>query len=136
YAQVNDAANRIARAFRESGVTRGDRVCLMMANCPEFIFIWMGLAKLGAVTVGINPEYRADGLRHLIGLSGARFICLHTQYASQLTQIVDALPTLERAIYLGEKGSTVTEGLARLRPVGFERFAAAEAPEILVDVGA
>lgn len=134
YADINGHANRLASGFKALGVGRGDTVCLMLPNCPEFIFVWMGLAKLGAVTVPINPEYRAEGLRHLITLSGAKILLIHAQYAAQVGEVATELTAVTRLIYLHGDADLPRGALSRLAPVPFEALAASEADEALVEV--
>ncbi|MCZ6906440.1 MAG: AMP-binding protein, partial [Deltaproteobacteria bacterium] len=51
---------RAATLFRDLGVRRGDRVCLFLPNCPEFLYAWFGLSRLGAICVPINPAYKKE----------------------------------------------------------------------------
>ena len=44
--QVNEVSNRIGNYFLEQGLRKGDKVGVFMENCPEFIAIWLGLAKV------------------------------------------------------------------------------------------
>lgn len=122
YADIDGRANRIARGFRSLGIGRGDTVCLMLPNCPEFIFTWMGLAKLGAVTVPINPEYRAEGLRHLINLSGAGIVLIHAHYSAQVGAIAQELPAVRRLIYLSGDGDLPESGLSHWQPMPFHEL--------------
>ena len=39
--------NKVANVLRDLGVKKGDHVCLFLPNCPEFIYLWFGLAKIG-----------------------------------------------------------------------------------------
>lgn len=134
YRDINARANRVARGFRSLGVRPGDNVCLMLPNCPEFIFTWMGLAKLGAVTVPINPEYKAKGLLHLISLSGANILMIHTQYSAQVAEIAADLPMVKRLVFVpGADGPPGSE-LSHWQPTSFQQVTdGEEAEEILVE---
>jgi carnitine-CoA ligase len=112
YEDINRRADCIARGFRALGIGRGDTVCIMLPNCPEFIFTWMGLAKLGAVAVPINPEYRAEGLRHLIQLSGAGILLIDAQYTARVGEIAKELPAIRQLIYLSASGDQPEAALA------------------------
>jgi carnitine-CoA ligase len=126
YRDIDTWANRVAAGFRALGIGADDKVCLMLPNCPEFIFAWMGLAKLGAVTVPINPEYRAGGLRHLITLCNARILVIHAQYAEQIAEIAADLRGIERLVYLPGDGASPENKLAHLRPLPFQELVGAE----------
>ncbi|WP_423841937.1 AMP-binding protein [Aeromonas veronii] len=56
YASLNEEINRTANLFHSLGIRKGDKVALHLDNCPEFIFCWFGLAKIGAVMVPINAR--------------------------------------------------------------------------------
>lgn len=54
YADFDTTVNRVARGFLRLGIRAGDRVCVMLSNCPEFLYAWFGLMKIGAILVPIN----------------------------------------------------------------------------------
>ena len=60
YAELDRFSNRCAHAFLELGIVKGDKVSIMLPNCPDFIYIWLGLAKIGAVEVPVNTTIRAN----------------------------------------------------------------------------
>jgi carnitine-CoA ligase len=64
-AKVNQAAN----ALVSLGVGPGDKVSLMLPNLPEFLFLWFGLAKIGAVMVPVNPQFKVAEANHLVAHS-------------------------------------------------------------------
>jgi len=60
YAEINTLANRVAHWALGRGVGRGNVVRLLMANRPEYLAMWLGLAKVGAVTALLNTHLRAE----------------------------------------------------------------------------
>jgi acyl-CoA synthetase (AMP-forming)/AMP-acid ligase II len=58
YERMNASANQMANAFSKLGVAKGDHTAVMLPNSPEYLYCWFGLAKLGAVTVTINTQFR------------------------------------------------------------------------------
>jgi acyl-CoA synthetase (AMP-forming)/AMP-acid ligase II len=58
YEDFNQKINQAANGFLGMGVKKGDRVCLMLSNRPEFLYGWFGLAKIGAVMVPINTNFK------------------------------------------------------------------------------
>ena len=54
YRQAQKKVLQTAAMFQAIGVNQGDRVCLFMPNCPEYLFCWFGLSVLGAIGVRIN----------------------------------------------------------------------------------
>jgi len=57
YRALNEAANRFAHALLNLGVKEGDRVALMLPNCPQFLIAFYGALKAGAVVAAMNPLY-------------------------------------------------------------------------------
>ncbi|MCE1178225.1 MAG: long-chain-fatty-acid--CoA ligase [Micrococcales bacterium] len=63
YAAAGDAVLRVASALAELGIGPGDRVALLMPNCPQHVIAFEAVLRLGAVAVEHNPLYTADELR-------------------------------------------------------------------------
>jgi long-chain acyl-CoA synthetase len=57
YRALNEAANRFAHALLHFGLQKGDRVALMLPNCPQFLIAFYGALKAGAVVSAVNPLY-------------------------------------------------------------------------------
>ena len=52
--EMNRFSNRCAHSFKKLGIVKNDKVSFMLPNSPEFIFLWFGSAKIGAVEVPIQ----------------------------------------------------------------------------------
>jgi benzoate-CoA ligase family protein len=72
YGELAAHANRVGNALREQGVTRGDRVLILLADSAEFVTAFFGAAKIGAVAVPVNPFARAADYIHYIKNSEPR----------------------------------------------------------------
>jgi fatty-acyl-CoA synthase len=70
YAEVRERGLAAARSLAGLGVRRGDRVGLLMPNCPDFVFAFFGIHLLGAVAVPINTRFRARELGYVIENAG------------------------------------------------------------------
>jgi long-chain acyl-CoA synthetase len=57
YAELSRASTAFAAALAEDGVRKGDRVALVLPNCPQYVIAELGIWKAGAITVGLNPTY-------------------------------------------------------------------------------
>ena len=84
YGELNARANRVAHWASGSGLSRGDAVALLMENRPEFLFCWLGLAKLGVVTALINTHVGGRGLEQALRTSGASTLILGEECAPRL----------------------------------------------------
>lgn len=131
YAQIDRMSNRVANGLRRAGIGKGDKVCLMLPNCPEFLYCWFGLAKLGAVEVPVNTALKAEFLRYNVDHSDARAMVIHAQFLDRLKSIQDSLGKLETVIVLG--GSENTGLRFTLLPFQELLKSAATAPLVEVD---
>lgn len=64
FRQVDEFSNQVANYFVSQGFKRGDEVALFMDNKPEYVAIWMGLAKAGIVAALVNTNQRLNTLVH------------------------------------------------------------------------
>lgn len=106
YRQINEKSNRAANGFLKIGVRKGDKVCIMLPNCPEFLYSWFGLAKIGAVEVPINNDLKADFLRYNIDHCDAEVIVMDSQFLGRLQPIQDSLEKLKTVVVFGDCTST------------------------------
>ncbi|MCI4061154.1 long-chain-fatty-acid--CoA ligase [Micromonospora sp. R77] len=72
YAELDAQVTRAAEALRRLGVARGDRVALVLPNCPQHVVAFYAVLRLGAVVVEHNPLYTAQELAHQLTDHGAR----------------------------------------------------------------
>ncbi|HEV3171712.1 MAG TPA: AMP-binding protein [Actinocrinis sp.] len=74
YGQLHRLADSFADGLAGLGVRRGDRVALVLPNCPQFLIAWFAILRIGAVAVPFNPLYTADEMRHQLRNSGATVV--------------------------------------------------------------
>jgi carnitine-CoA ligase len=100
YGEVNARANRIANSLIARGVARGESVSVLLPNCEEFLPVWFGILKAGAVMSSINPALKGDFLSWPINLVEAKKLVIADTHLDRLDLIKGDLPTLEHAIVL------------------------------------
>jgi 2,3-dihydroxybenzoate-AMP ligase len=71
YTDLDTEADRVAHGLRALGIERGDRVVVQLPNRAEFVLVWFGLQRLGAVPVHAMPGHRRREIGHLVRVSGA-----------------------------------------------------------------
>ncbi|ROS74853.1 long-chain acyl-CoA synthetase [Curtobacterium sp. PhB130] len=74
YAELEDQIVRAANGLRKLGVTAGDRVALVLPNCPQHVVAFYAVLRLGAIVVEHNPLYTPRELRHQFEDHGARVV--------------------------------------------------------------
>jgi len=101
YKELNERSNQVAHVFRDRGIEKGDRVALLMLNCPAYLESFFALAKLGAVTVPLNTRLVADELAFILQDSGSRILI----YGREFVETVSDLNAR------GQQGTAVEEWL-------------------------
>jgi long-chain acyl-CoA synthetase len=86
YRNVDDLANRFAAGLQHLGVRKGDRVALVLPNCPQFVYAFFGALKAGAVVVPTNPLYTMRELHKQFADSGARVVVVLSRLYPQVAE--------------------------------------------------
>jgi crotonobetaine/carnitine-CoA ligase len=131
YEEMNRYANRCANAFLQQGMVKGDKISIMLPNCPEFLFVWFGSAKVGAVEVPVNTSYKGEFLRHLVDQSDSKILFLDREWLDRLKLIENDLKKLQLVVILGALSKQEAAGY-RIPMISFEEFF--DAPETPVDI--
>lgn len=107
YGQMNEITNRIANGFIRMGVKKGDKVAIMMENCPEYIYTWFALSKIGAIEIPINSFQKGDILKYVINYSDSKLIVVSESLIEQVKEIEKGLENIEKAICHEHPGGSV-----------------------------
>src|SRR5579871_3471263 len=76
WAELSEAADRVARGLWSLGIRRGDRVGIWSTNCIEWVMLHMGCARAGAALVNVNPAYRSHELQYTLTRSRMKALFL------------------------------------------------------------
>jgi len=98
---LNERINRAANGFLALGIKRGDKVAIMLPNCPEFLYAWFGLNKIGAVEVPINVALKGAGLAYQIDQSDSVALIADLEYLDRLEEVAENLKTIRHVVLAG-----------------------------------
>ena len=87
YRQLAAACHRYARWGLARGLSRGDTVCLLMANCPDYLAIWLGLSGIGATVALINTNLRGELLAHSLNVVAPRYVIAGSSLSEALRAV-------------------------------------------------
>ncbi len=97
YLQLKQHADELAASLARLGIVKGDRVGIMLPNCPQYIFSAFAILRLGGIIVNINPSYTAREVLMVASDSGVRIV-ITLDALAPLVQAVRAQTTIEHVI--------------------------------------
>ena len=131
YRQIRDGVLRTAAMFRDLGVRHGDRVCLFMPNCVEYLYCWLGLSELGAISVPINTAYRRDETAYILNNAEAVALVTDPSLADVAGAAADLAPSIRHRILRGYEPAG--EGWTRFSDAFEQATPLAESPDVSPD---
>jgi crotonobetaine/carnitine-CoA ligase len=106
YRDLDEAASRVASGLQKIGVSKGDKVAIMMPNSPEFLFLWFGISKLGAVEVPINLAHKGDVLTYMLDQSDSSLLVVHCDYLDRIQAIQQDIPKIRQVVLFDPQAGT------------------------------
>lgn len=104
YADFQQEVNRIANALLRLGVQKGDKIALLLPNCPEFLFTVFAAVEIGAVFVPVNTAFTAEEIQYLLRHSESSLLLTAQSFLPLVEQIREKCPRLRQVVSLpGEK---------------------------------
>jgi len=119
--EIRELSLRFATALHELGVRKGDRVAILLPNCPQFMIVYHGILRLGAVASPMSPLYSPREIKYQLNDSGSKIIiCLDMLYENVekiweetglqhaiITSIEEYLPSMSR-FFSRARGKTLS----------------------------
>ena len=107
-------ANRFANLLLSRGIKKGDRVAILLMNCIEYLPIYFGILKTGALAVPLNYRYTAEEIKYCLKLSESDAIVFGPEFTGRMEQISDRIPDVRLRLYLGGDCPTFAESYIKL----------------------
>lgn len=98
YREINKRANKIGNSLISLGVAKGDRVALFLPNCREFIEVFFGALKIGAIVLPMNILYKERELDFLLNNSSAKVVVTLDENIKTIKNIKTKLPSLKQVV--------------------------------------
>jgi len=100
YAELDEASNKVAHALLEMGLSKGDRVAMLLSNRPEFVIIYFGIVKIGAIAVPLDTKYKFDELASLLNNCQPRALVAESPFLELLVPALPRFKSIEHVIDL------------------------------------
>ena len=96
-------ANRFANLLLSRGITKGDKVAILLMNCLEWLPIYFGILKTGALAVPLNYRYTAEEIKYCLDLAEADALIFGPEFIDRLESINDQLPNVKLRFFVGDE---------------------------------
>ncbi len=100
-------ANRFANLLFTKGIKKGDKVAILLMNCLEWLPIYFGILKTGALVVPMNYRYSADEIKYCLDLADVRMLVFGPEFVERIDSIADSvIGEIDNFFYVGERDET------------------------------
>ncbi|CAA9447460.1 MAG: Long-chain-fatty-acid--CoA ligase [uncultured Rubrobacteraceae bacterium] len=89
FARLEALSERTAASLAASGVKKGDRVALMLPNCPHYVISFFAVVRLGAIVTQVNPTYMEREVLHILDDSGAETLIVHSDGYPRIKHVAE-----------------------------------------------
>ncbi|MCR5698566.1 MAG: acyl--CoA ligase, partial [Treponemataceae bacterium] len=110
----DEKANRMANMLLSRGIKKGDKVAILMMNCLEWLPIYFGILKTGAIAVPFNFRYTSDEIQYCADLADVDILLFGPEFIGRIEAIADKLGQNRLLIYVGENCPTFAESYREL----------------------
>ena len=123
YGELAERVNRCGNVLRDMGLSPGDRLLMVVKDCPEFFYLFWGAIKAGMVPVPVNTLLRASDLQYMIDDSGCAAVAYSPEYADEVASAVASAAHRPRVFATDGGADGIKPRLARAS-TGFHAVAA------------
>ena len=99
--EFDEKANRLANFLRTRNIKRGDKVAILLVNGLEWLPIYFGVLKVGAIAVPMNFRYSADDIKYCLGLADVDVLVFGPAFVGRIESICDQIPRVKTLLYVG-----------------------------------
>ncbi len=99
WAEFNQRSNRFANLLLAGGIKKGQKVAVLLMNCLEWLPIYFGILKAGALAVPLNYRYTAEEIRYCLELSESSMLIFGPEFLGRVESIRENIP--EECYYVG-----------------------------------
>src|SRR5690348_5498407 len=101
YRELESLVNSFANALLDLGIRKGQRVCLLMTNRPEYLISWFAIARIGAVACPMNPSYKEREVAYQLSNSEAVAILVQQELLPLVQTVRAGTPALKHVLVVG-----------------------------------
>ena len=114
WGEFNKKANRFANLLLSRGIKRGEKVAILLMNCLEWLPIYFGILRTGALAVPLNFRYTADEIAYCLDKADAEYIVFGPEFVGRVEEICHKVPKIKMWIYAGDDCPAYAESYDKL----------------------
>ena len=119
YRHMHEVSARVAANLAKRGVGNEEKIVLLMGNCVEFLYLFFGVGRIGAVIVPVNPTLKPDEIAYIADNADATTLITIPELAPLLPMVKSKLPKIKHVFMLGDPPCDGAEPFSvLLEPVG------------------
>ena len=99
--EFDDTANRFANLLIANGVKKGTKVAILLMNCIEWLPIYFGILRAGAIAVPLNFRYAAQEIKYCLSKADAEYLAFGPEFIGRVEEIVDNTQGVKMWLYVG-----------------------------------
>ena len=107
-------ANRFANLLLTRGIKKGDKVAILLMNCLEWLPIYFGILKTGALAVPMNFRYTAEEIKYCLELAEVNTLIFGPEFIGRIEQVFDHLHGVKTFFYVGENTPKFADSYEKL----------------------
>ena len=111
---MNEKANRFANLLLSRGIKKGDKVGILLMNCLEWLPIYFGILKTGALAVPLNFRYAPDEIEYCVKLADVDILVFGPEFIGRVEEIADNISKNRLLFYVGDNCPTFAEDYDKL----------------------
>lgn len=105
----DEKANRFANVLLSRGIKKNDKVGILLMNCLEWLPIYFGILKTGALAVPLNFRYDADEIEYCVDLADVDILVFGPEFIGRIEEIADKISKNRLLFYVGENCPSFAE---------------------------
>ncbi len=106
---MNEKANRFANLLISRGIKKGDKVAILLMNCLEWLPIYFGILKTGALAVPLNFRYAPDEIEYCVNLADVDILVFGPEFIGRVEEIAESISKNRLLFYVGDNCPTFAE---------------------------
>lgn len=126
--EFDTKANKFANLLLSRGLSKGDKVAILLMNCLEWLPIYFGILKSGCVAVPMNYRYTAEEIKYCFNLADCTALVYGPEFVGRVEAVIGELNGIKQIIYVGMDTPVFADSYEK-----YTTFCSSKAPAVEID---